>query len=349
MKFVNNPSKRLTLTFYVCIIILLIALNQRLHESEEFIMPGPGGGSRGGGFGGGGSRGGGFGGGGHHGGGHHHHHHGYYGGFYRRPYGFFGGGGFFGGLLGIILLPIIAIFLCVILLIVNLYNTITVVAQGGEIVYDETVFQDYAMAQYDKHFTDAKSYEDNLLLTFLTFDDYNNYYCIAFIGDNVKSSINLMFGNEYTELGYAVKGSISSNYKYSLDSNIAIVMDKMSSEVASLNLSSPFYKESGGTPVKSKMTNYTTLALTEQTVNDALERFTEETGIPAVVVVDTAENVFGKTMPVDSIIVSVITVLIIIGCVWFIISKVKRKNNMSRDFQGGFRVNSTSSYGNDYF
>lgn len=316
-------------------------------------MPGPGGGSRGGGFGGGGSRGGGFGGGsGHHGGGHHHHHHhhGYYGGFYRRPYGFFGGGGFFGGLLGIILLPIIAIVLCVVLLIANLYTTFAVIAEGGEIVYDETVFQDYAMAQWDKHFTDSKTYEDNVLLTFLTFEDYNQYYCIAFVGDNVKSSINLMFGNEYTEFGQAVTGSISTNYKYSLDSNIAIVMDKMTEEISSLNLSSPFYKESGGTPATSKMTNYTALPLTEQTVNDSLERFTEETGIPAVVVVDTAENVFGKTMPVGNIIVAVITLLVIIGCAWFIISKIKHKNDINRDFQGGgIKVNSTSRYSNDDF
>ncbi len=313
-------------------------------------MPGPGGGSRGGGFGGGGSRGGGFGGGGSNGGGGRGYHGGGYygGGFYRRPYGF--GGGFFGGILGIILLPIIAIVLCLILLIVNLYTTISVVAQGGQIVYDETVFQDYAMAQWDKHFTDTKSYEDNVLLTFLTFEDYNQYYCIAFVGDNVKSSVNEMFGDEYTEFGRAVTSSIGENYKYSLDSNIAMVMDKMTEEVDDLGLTSPFNEESGGTFVKSKMTNYTALPLTEKTVNDSLARFTDATGIPAVVVVDTAENVFGKTMPVTNIIISVITLAVIIGCTIFIILKVKRKKQMESELKSGrIRVNSTSNYRNDDF
>lgn len=301
-------------------------------------MPGPGGGSNGGGFGGGGS--GGFGGGGGHRGGY------YGGGYYRRPYGF--GGGFLGGILGIILLPIIAIFLSVILLAVNLYTTISVIAAGGEIVYDETKFQDYAMAQWDKHFTDTKSYEDNVLLSFLTFEDYNQYYCIAFVGDNVKSSINRMFGNERSEFGRAVTGSIGENYKYSLDSNIAMAVDEMTEHVVDLDLKSPFNEESGGTPVKSKMTNYTALDLNEKTVNISLERFTEETGIPAVVVVDTAENVFGKTMPVSNIIVSVITLLVIVGAVTYIIIKVKRKKQMERDLRGGFRVNTNSGYGDNF-
>ena len=40
-----------------------------------------------------------------------------------------------------------------------------------------------------------------------------------------------MFGNEYTEFGRAVKDAVSTNYKYSLDSNIAIIMDTMTEEV----------------------------------------------------------------------------------------------------------------------
>ena len=301
-------------------------------------MAGPGGGSRGGGFGGGGSRGGGFGGGGgHRGGGYRG---GYYGGYYRRP--FFGG--FFGGILGIILLPIIAIVLCTVFLIINLVSTISIISEGGAIVYDETKFQDYTNAQYDKYFTDTETYGDNVLITFLTFEDYNEFNCIAWVGDNLNYQINEMFGDEYTEFGDAVVGSLGENYKYSLDSNLAMAMDKMTSYITRLDLESPFNEEHDMSKAKeSKLVNYTGLPMTSETVDKSLERFTEKTGIPAVIVVETAENVFGRSMPVGNIIVAVITLGIIIFCVVYMIKKLRMKKRMKNDFKVG---DGTNSFGN---
>ena len=45
----------------------------------------------------------------------------------------------------------------------------------------------------------------------------------------------------------------------------------------------------------SHLVNLSTLDLTESTVNDALTRFTDATGIPAVIVVDEAEDVFSRS------------------------------------------------------
>ena len=307
-------------------------------------MPGPGGGGRGGGFGGGGSRGGGFGGGGHRGGGHRGGPH-FYGGFYRRPF----GGGLFGGLISAILFPIILILFCLVFLVINLVSTVGIIAQGGEIVYDEEVFQDYAMAEYDKRFTDTKTYEDNILISFLTSENNEEWYCIAIVGDNVKTSINEMFGDETTKFGKAVTQSVGENYKHSLDSNLAMVVDKMTENVKQLGLASSFRTEHDMTnKSESRLVNSTELSLTEETVNASLADFTRETGIPIVVAVETEEAVFGKTMPVGNIIMAVVTLAIIVGCIIYIVKKARRKKEVENDLNGSFRVNETRGFEDDF-
>ena len=333
----------------------------KTYESEDKFMPGPGGGSRGGGFGG-GSRGGGFSGGGHHGGfggGHHggfggpHHHHrpyGYwgprpfFGGWYRRPY-YYGGGGCLGGLWGILMLPIIMVLLVSIMLTSIVGSAIANVANGGTIYYSEKVFQQYADDQYAAEFSKYDNYEDNLLIVFLTNEENDGYYCIAWVGDNIHSDIRNMFGDETTTFGRVVQGTVNREYyKYSLDANLADVMDQMGTRIEALSLKSSFRTphNTQNSPV-SHLTIHTSLALTEETVNSALQRFTEETDIPTVIVVDTMENVFGKTLPVGDI----ITVVILVGLlglgVFLIIRAVKNKKN-----NGGGNGNDPGGSGGGY-
>ena len=299
-------------------------------------MPGPGGGSRGGGFGG-GSRGGGFGGGpgGGFGGPHHHGPHGYwgprrpyYGGWYRRPY--YGGGGCLGGLLGILVLPIVLILMVAVMLISIVGSAVSNVANGGSIYYDETVLQQYADDQYAAEFSSYSNYENNLLIVFLANEEADGYYVIAWVGDNIHNEINYMFGDETTTFGRVVQGSINREYyAYSLDSNLANVMDQMGNRIDNLGLASSFRTQKESTnPPSSHLTNHSSLSLTEETVNDSLASFTEKTGIPTVIVVDTMENVFGKTIPVGDII-TVIVLLAILGvAIYLIVRTLKnRKNN----------------------
>ena len=308
-------------------------------ESEDIIMPGPGGGARGGGFGG-GSRGGGFGGGprGGFGGPHHHHHYGGYWG-HRRPYfGYYGGGGCLGGLLGILLLPIVLILIVAVMLISIVGSAVANVANGGSIYYDETVFQQYADDQYAAEFASYSNYENNLLIVFLTNEEADGYYVIAWVGDNIHNEINYMFGDETTTFGRVVQGSINREYyAYSLDSNLANVMDQMGDHIDNLGLSSSFRKVKESTnPPTSHLTNHSSLSMTEETVNESLQAFTEKTEIPVVIVVDTMENVFGKTLPIGDII-TVLFLLAILGvAIYLIVKSVKNnKNNKNNNNNNG--------------
>lgn len=265
-------------------------------------MPGPGGGSHGGG----GSRGGGFSGGGFSGGG-------FSGGFNHHPGGghrppppgphfgpHFGGGwhhgprvyrrgGCFSGVF------IIGIFIIMTLFYFLPTNDTNVEYIDYNVeIYDENTFQDYANKQYEKEFGNTSAYEDNILLVFLTEDEtYYDYYYIAWVGDHIATDINYMFGNEYTELGNAIENAINTaSYKYSLDSNIAQVVEYMKNEIVAMNMDSSFICDEENAGFVSHLTNNTFIEMTEETVNSALESFTEETGIPIVVVVEDIEDVF---------------------------------------------------------
>ena len=308
-------------------------------------MPGPGGGSRGGGFGG-GSRGGGFGGGGFGGGGfggghhggfgghhHHHHHHGHWGMHiplfgWHRPY-YYGGGGCLGGLFGIFTLPIVLILVVVVSFMSIVGSAVANVANGGSIYYDEQVFQQYADDQYAAEFAEYSNYENNLLIVFLVNEEADGYYCIAWVGDNIHEEISNMFGDETTTFGRTVQGAVNREYyAYSLDSNLASVMTQMGNRIYALNIDSSFRRDMiSENPAPSHLTNRSSLSLTEETVNEALQEFTEKTEIPAVIVVDTMENVFGKTIPMRDI-VTVVILLVILGvAIYLIVRTVKSNKN----------------------
>lgn len=300
-------------------------------------MPGPGGGGHGGGggrgFGGGGFGGGGFGGGGFHGGFHG-------GGFRPRPHFGWGwgwhrpyyyGGGCFSGLLSMLIAPILILVLVVTSLISMVGGGISSLSQGGNIQYNEEALQDYADGQYAALFGN-EAYEDNLLIVFLTHEDNYSYSYIAWVGDHVVSDVNNLMGNQYTALGQAMEQCINaSNYKYSLDSNLAQVMERLTQQVQGMQLPSSFSCQENTTQSSPGLRNYSNLSLTEATVNDAIAEFTAATGIPTAIVVEDMEAVFEKVLPTESILVLAILGIGAIVAIVVIVRKARRRNSAQKD------------------
>lgn len=207
------------------------------------------------------------------------------------------------------------------------------------VAYDEETFQDYANEQYQKEFGSSSAYEDNILLVFLTSEDCYEYYYIAWVGDHIVTDINYMLGNEYTELGEAMSQCINaSSYKYSLDSNLAQVMETLTEQIGALGLESSYNCDEEHILVKSHLTNYTDLPMTAETVDAALAAFTDATGIPVVVVVEDMEEVFGTPVKVGGtgtnwgriLMVAVLVILVVVLIV--IIVKRRREENDDSDY-----------------
>ena len=161
--------------------------------------------------------------------------------------------------------------------------------------YNETKFQDYANNQYAAAFGGSDAYEDNMLITVLVADDYYTVYSIAWVGDHINYQINEMMGNNDTALGQAMNNSISAtNYKYSLDADLARVMQTMTGHAKALGLDNSYTCMEENRQIESYLINYSHLEMTEATVNEALAAFTEATGIPVVIVVEDMDEVFAQ-------------------------------------------------------
>ncbi len=311
-------------------------------------MPGPGGGSRGGGFGGGsrggfsggGRPGGGFGGGhrpGSFGGGHrptsghggrvpmgHFHHrppmrpHGYYGGGYRR------GGGCGSSMLSLVIL----IILLAAVFINSVGSAFSSLVSGGNAEYSEEKLQAYADEHYSELFgSNPDTYEDNILLVFLTNEECNDFYTIAWVGDNIATEINMLFGDETTSYGNAVFSYVDTGYyAYSLDTALASVVDAMAKEISHLGLASSFKSESSGARAASRFVNNTSLSLTEPTVEASLNRFTNETGIPISIVVGQMDAAVTKSLDFSELFPLILALAILGFIIWRIVKKKRAES-----------------------
>ncbi len=263
-------------------------------------------------------------------------------------------------MMGLLMLPIVLILVVALMVfsVLGSFGTsLSTVASGGNLTYDENAFQDYADAQYAAAFGSSTAYEDNLLLVFLVEDEeYWDYAYIAWVGDHLDTQISDMFGNEQTTFGITVASSIAeSSYKYSLDSNLARVVENMERQITAKNLPSSFKascKDADHTQVDSRMINKTALPLTEQTVNDALISFTEETGISVVLVVDDIDDVFERTIPASDIFTLILAGAILIVAIVLIVRAFKKKksggggNNQGGYQNGNDRYNRNENSGN---
>ena len=226
-------------------------------------------------------------------------------------------------------------FILILFAAIMIISSVGTLFSGGSVRYDEKALQDYAAQQYEAEFGDmGDAYEDNLLIVFLTDETSTGYYTIAWIGDNVKTEISDMFGNEYTEFGRAMRDSIADDHTYSLSSNLARAMEKMTDAVERRGLDSGFYEHySHERSPESHVTNFSTLSVNEATVERSLKEFTESTGIPAVIVIDSMENVFGVGFSGDDIFVMLIGFIFIAVAIFLIVKSVKnyKENKKNKD------------------
>ncbi len=287
-------------------------------------MPGPGGGGHGGGFGGGFGGGGGFRGG--------------FGGGHRPPRrGFFFMPFWGGGCLGTLFAPIICMVLAIVMMIGVIGGGLTTLFRGGNVVYNENKMQDYASRQYATIYDPSSAtYEDNVLVVFLTNEDGQSYYSIGWVGDNLKSQISDLFGNEYTALGSAMQASINtSSYRYSLGSNLAQVTEKMETSVRNQNLDTVYRAQKAESHEAGKVYNRSNsdIQFNAETVDAALKNFTDSTDISMSIVVADAKDVFGKSLNSAAILALLLCIVLIVYAVVAIVRYVKRRRGNADDWR----------------
>ena len=234
--------------------------------------------------------------------------------------------------MGMLLAPIIILVLAVAVFFSSIGTAIAAATQGGVVQYDEEKFQDFADAQYAAEFSGKGAYEDYVLLVMLTDEEYYDYAYIAWVGDHIDSDIHRKFDSQGA-LGTAIHSNVHvDNYKYSLDSDLARVVEQMEQQITDLGLSSSHKCEEDHSKATSHLTNMSDLQLTQETVDTALKDFTEATGIPMVIVVEDAEDVFGRTIPSESIFALIFAAILVGVAIYMIVRAMKaKKQNDDKD------------------
>ena len=98
---------------------------------------------------------------------------------------------------------------------------------------------------------------------------------------------------------------------------------------------------------KSHLTNHSRLNMNEKTVNSALEKFTEATGISIVIVVDDMEAVFGKSFTGEDIFTIIIMVGLVILAIYLIVKAVKSRKNGGNGGNANANGNTNNGNGNN--
>ena len=235
-------------------------------------------------------------------------------------------------MIGSVIASIMAILLVVFFIFSMITDSVGEVVTGGSVRYDEQALQDYADEQYAKYFSDV-AYEDNILIVVLTAENSYDYCTIAWVGDHIDDRIGNAFGAGSNEtFGRLMQDNINeTNYSYSLDSDLAAVMNGMTEAVQGLGLESSFTCGDDHGLAESKLVNNTALNLTASTVDAALEEFHGATGISTVIVVEDMEDVFGKTISTGSFAIMAVVLVAVVALIVIASKNSRRKNGDDKD------------------
>ena len=303
-------------------------------------MPSVGGGGHGGGFHGGGSFGGGGGfhggGGGYHGGPHYHgpHYHGFY-----------YGGGIVRSVLSLILMPIIFTILGAIMLVVFFAGVNS--PSANTINYDETEFQNFALDKYAEFYGTS---EDGVLFVLLTSEtpEDDGYYQISIVGNNVKSSVSAMFGDDRTVFGGAFDGALPASYHNSL---LNAFRDALETTANSISAGNVYYYEPETIKTPEFVNEVSYINLDETYMNAALNEFVSDTGLTVSVYVADVESVFSRSNKMWFVlIVGIIFLAIGVGTTVFAVRAIKKRKE-AKNNSAHMNVktdNGGNSDGNDF-
>ena len=249
-----------------------------------------------------------------------------------------------GGLLNVILMPVILSAIILGILIYNLVTTIIVLSNGGEVVYDDEKLNTY-VEEYAKSFEEP-SYVKNAVVVIPIYDE--DAETLSFFvrgGGNVNSEVTNMFGS------FEGKVIGTPSYKENFTSGMIAAMTHMSAEYVKLDLRDSFIKNFD----ESKMPDPAVTvkegfpyAINAEELGMELLAFEAETGVPVIVIADTAANAFGRETPVMDIIILVLLAAVLALSIVSLVKKIRAYKRVANDFgnqqPNRIHVNARSPY-----
>ena len=158
--------------------------------------------------------------------------------------------------------------------------------------YDETKLSDFASSQYEAFFGNTESYEDNLLLAFVVFDDCEQFSYMTWVGDHIGPDAFQYLKGEGTWLDAMLSRQVGADYRNTLSADLDRAVRELAQKlgeddpVGSLSCG----EDSSDSPTA--LRNRSELDLNAKLIEEALRYFRETTGIPIVLVIEDATDIF---------------------------------------------------------
>lgn len=162
----------------------------------------------------------------------------------------------------------------------------------GEI-YSETKLETFCQQQYDAAFSDMDTYEDNLLLTIVVYEDRYDYSYMTWVGDHINDETFEYLQGEGTELDDILARSIKSDYTHTLASDLSFAIRNLAEQIDEATEYGSYTCTEGHKENPSGLRNLSDMDLNETLLNGTIDDFREQTGIPLVLVVEDAGDIFG--------------------------------------------------------
>lgn len=282
-------------------------------------------------------------------------------------------------LFNVIATPLLIIILTSVLLTVQLVGLIGALVKGGEIVYEEVALTNYVDGVYNGQFKKhngkvvegKNAQQSGIAILFFYNEDKGIIEHTVKMGTNVSSKVQAAFSGETSAMNkYLTEKVNKEGRKDSLAKVLTGLMKELGEEIDGYDLTSPFVQKTELDkvpasaaiimPVEKKnekaqpLTTEDGTALMsvadEATLSKAMVEFTNKTGIPVVMSIDTSVRAFGRTIPTSDIFMVVLLMVVLALCIVNLVKKIRDFNRIKNDFagqdpaQGGIKVNARSPY-----
>lgn len=226
---------------------------------------------------------------------------------------------------------IISIILFVLALITGV-SSIFVATSKGRV--SEAKLNEYSMNTYaDVYNPDSSNYEENILVTFVTHDNKEEYEYYCIIGDNVNSTVDISFGDFDSTFGSALEKNNPSENGYS---NLYLSLSKSLDVVTSVASSAITTTEHTEAPTNSSIINKTELTFTtgESELKESINDFYKTFGYNITFVIDDNEDVYFIEWGIFAVLVVFSTFSIFCG-VYALITKNKEIKEVEKAIKEG--------------
>lgn len=127
----------------------------------------------------------------------------------------------------------------------------------------------------------------------------------------------------------------TSDYRYSLGSNLAQMTEMMETSVKNQNLETVYRTQKAEKHEAGKVYNRSNsdLQINTEIIDAALKNFTDSTDISMSIVIADAKDVFGKSLNTSAILALLLCIILIVYAVVAIVRYVKRRKGNADDWR----------------